>query len=395
MVKALRGLPVLSSVSIVARPKMGLIGRELLRRILLATLMVYIFTAGFVVWTQVLSQTMPIIDAEAGPLIVVILVMATLPGVSVIVLPLAFEIALMHVLLAVQSNGEAVALINGRATPLRIMLPGTVAALIVATVTAVTSLWIEPFSNLKAMQIIAQLEFSLLKFKSDGSSLKQISGGLFFQHGQVSSDGTINNIFLLDRRAASVESLYVAQSGIFIEMESTVRLQLTNGTIYVRSTTGENDHDFAFRHFLIAPSFLMGVGEAPKGARLTTTQALLQVLIDGGTNTTTLSEARVEMARRFSDWLYPLTFAAIVTWIFFRGSIAFGAREQQTPMALLLGTSLAAITKLAGMVILVNASASSTWAITAALLPLGVMVIFLLATTYVLMPIKLSKRASL
>ena len=100
------------------------------------------------------------------------------------------------------------------------------------------------------------------------------------------------------------------------------------------------------------------------------------------------------MARRFSDWLYPLTFAAIVTWIFFRGSIAFGAREQQTPMALLLGTSLAAITKLAGMVILVNASTSSTWAITAALLPLGVMVIFLLATTYVLMPIKLSKRAS-
>ncbi|OZA03236.1 MAG: hypothetical protein B7Y02_16665, partial [Rhodobacterales bacterium 17-64-5] len=152
-----------------AGPAMGLIGWEMLRRILAATLVVHVFTAGLVVWTQVLSQTMPILDAQAGPAVALALVLPIIPGVSVLVLPLAFAIALLHVLLTLQADGEATVLMAAGASPARILLPGLIGAGLVAAVTACTSLWLEPAANLRALRMIGDLQSSAMTLISGQS----------------------------------------------------------------------------------------------------------------------------------------------------------------------------------------------------------------------------------
>ncbi|MFN3145752.1 MAG: LptF/LptG family permease [Paracoccaceae bacterium] len=348
---------------------MYLIQRRILAKMLSQTLFVFCFVGVIVTTTQVLNQVFRLIDASSNLLVALEMFAFLIPTITVTVLPLAFLIACINVHDRMDEDRETVILSGTGAHPAFILLPAGVLAAALSGLVLAISLYVEPWGNRMGSDIKNALTFDALKIIAGNGVLREVQPGLFIRGGGYDESGQIDGLFILDRRAADEEVSYVAERGAFFETEAGVILRLYDGSIQIRDADGQTVHKVRFGRYEAEPRTLF---QEPSGQsyrpRQTTTAELVRMVAEEDNRQYTISSMRKELIRRWTDWLYPLVYFAIVAFLVLRTRPSREGARWRLPVAVLTGF----VIKAGGLVLLGSAGTSGAAATASFAMPAGV-----------------------
>lgn len=356
-----------------------------LRRAAFGTLVVFGFAAGMLVSSQVLNQTTHLIDASASPFTALWFFAGFLPSATVVILPIAFLVALTNTFTTMTDDNEATVLLAAGIHPARIVLPGFGLAAALSSLVLVISLWVEAPMNRRIDQTVQQLLSQAMTLLASDNTLREIDRGLFLRTGGTLAEGRISGVFLLDRRQWPAEKVYTAESASIEYVEGIPQFVMLEGVLLAQNSAGTELVTVNFRRFSVALSFLY--------AQSATTDDPLRM--DTGPLWTLWWEkddrrARAELARRASDWLYPIVFAALAAGVFFHNAARTGARDRRSRWPMLMVIGVAGLFRALGLALLGKAEGSLAATIGLIGLPLAAAGLALLACAYLLAVLRTS-----
>lgn len=350
---------------------MRLIHRFIARRILAVTGVVFAFAAVIVLTTQVLNQVFHIIDASASPLVAVELMVWMFPKVMAGVLPLAWLVGLVQSYDTLHDNSEAVVIVGTGQSPARMLRPAVWLAGGFAALILCSSLVVEPYANRQMRQALYDLRYESLNLVTRDSVLREVEDELYVRGGARQEDGSLKGFFILDRRRAPAETLYIAETVQLIRREGVLQLEMTNGHIYRRDEAGRDSYNVAFKVYYTNPEDFFSDLPGGFGAVETSTAELWRKWNEGAGRKT-----QAELVRRASDWLYPLVFCALAAWVVMRAQTRTPARRGRFRWTMVTAVGLGAVLRALSFVALGQAG-QQTWAVVASFaLPLSAVVVF-------------------
>lgn len=192
----------------------------------------FAFLLTAVVW---LSQSLRLLDlvinrGQSAPTFVY-LTLLMLPGLLVIILPIAFFAGALFGLNKLNADSELVAMTAAGFSLWQLARPVLVVAAIIAALTYANTLWLMPLSQRtmkdRVMDIRADIGAAIL---TEGTFNTPAQGLTVFIR-DLAPDGTINGILVHDNRNPIHPITYIAQSGMLAQTPAGARLIMENGTI--------------------------------------------------------------------------------------------------------------------------------------------------------------------
>jgi lipopolysaccharide export system permease protein len=297
------------------------------------------FLITSVVW---LSQSLPMLDLVINrgqsALTFIYLVFLMLPGLLMVILPIAFFFGTLLTLQRLQADSELVVMGSCGFSLRQLATPVLIAAAIVMAITYACALYLMPAGQSalasKVVDIRADIGAALL----NEGEFNTPARGLTVFIRQMNSDGQINGILVHDSRQPDKPITYLAQKGVIAQTPAGTRLILMDGKLEQSAARGAQLSVLAFKRDTIDLDQFAGPAHA--AARKTSELYLSELLRPQGPGLTAqvrnayFSEAN----NRLSAPLYCLAFAMIALAAILRG------RRQRGPIAVRLGlASLAAV----------------------------------------------------
>jgi lipopolysaccharide export system permease protein len=358
---------------------MGLMPWLVLRRAAFGTLVIFGFAGGMLVSSQVLNQTTRLIDASASPITALWFFAGFLPSATVVILPITFLVALTNTFMSMVEDNEATVLLATGMHPARIVLPGFGLAAVLSGLVLAISLWVEAPMNRRIDQTIHQLLSQSMTLLASDNTLREIDRGLFLRTGDALAEGQVSGVFLLDRRQWPAEEVYTADSASFEYVEGTPQFVMLDGVLQARDGAGAEMVTVNFRRFSVGLSFFYAQSATNDGPLRTDTGLLWTQWWERGDR-----RARAELARRASDWLYPIVFAAIAAGAFFHNAARTGARDRRFRWPMLMVIGVAGLLRVLGFALLGKAEGSLVATLGLIGLPIAAAGLALLACAYLL-----------
>lgn len=345
---------------------MGVISRMMLVRIAGRSLAVFVFVGVIILTTQVLNQASKLVEASSSLWLVARLMALFVPTISVVILPIAFLIAVMQTYDSMDESLETVVVRATGAGPWLLLAPSVLMASLIAGVVLLTSVFVEPAANRAVRDLLGAVQLDAIQIIATDGVLREIEPGLFVQGGARSASGKLEGIFIFDRRRPSGEILYVAESGALVRHEGKLQLEIFNGTLLVRNRAGGEEQRVSFGRYVTEPESFFGNPETLFGARQTATFDLIATL-----KAAPDARTRSELVRRFTDWLYAFVYMALVAALTARAvpSALSAWRRWRLPVAVMVGGGV----RVAGLA-LIGPAGTSLWALVLAFaMPLGLL----------------------
>jgi lipopolysaccharide export system permease protein len=358
---------------------MGLMPWLVLRRAAFGTLVIFGFAGGMLVSSQVLNQTTRLIDASASPITALWFFAGFLPSATVVMLPITFLVALTNTFMSLAEDNEATVLLATGMHPARVVLPGFGLAAVLSGLVLAISLWVEAPMNRRIDQTIHQLLSQSMTLLASDNTLREIDRGLFLHIGSTLAEGRISGVFLLDRRQWPAEKVYTAESASIEYVEGIPQFVMLEGILLVQSSSGTELVTVNFRRFSVALSFLYAQSATTDDPLRMDTGLLWTLWLEKDDR-----RARAELARRASDWLYPIVFAALAAGVFFHNAARTGARDRRSRWPMLMIIGVAGLLRALGFALLGKAEGSLAATIGLIGLPLAAAGLALLACAYLL-----------
>lgn len=331
------------------------------------TVITFVLLGAIATTTQVLNQLYRLIEASSDFSFAFRLFAFLVPTVTVTILPVAFLIGVMGVFRAMDEDREAV-IVQASGAPLWFLLkPAALLGAIVSVIVLAVSTFVEPLANREVRNSIALLTTDIAEYVASQGILTEIERGLFVRGGTRSADGEIEGLFILDRRDPAQEIIYIAEGGRVAEDDGALVLEMFGGAIHVRSMASGAVHRFEFGNYMSSVPWFEGAEALAYRPRETTTPILLANHFGGPELGFQRSEARSELVRRFSDWLWPMAYLGI------GAIVVMVSRGQRFAYRWLLPTTLVAGVgiKAVGLAMIGSAGTQAWAVITAFALPVA------------------------
>ncbi len=214
---------------------MSMINRYLQREILLPffyalVVLVFILLLGqlFKIVNMVVSEGVRVWDVGR-------LVLALIPQIMTMALPISFFFAVLVGLGRMVGDGEIVALKAAGVSPYNLFMPILELAAAVTLLTLLVSAWLAPWG----MRQVRQVTFEILQEKVTlalrSQALNLAFPGMAIYMGQIDREnGRVAEVFIEDRRHSGHPQTVTALEGVIVSDRgsSTLLLQLENGTIH-------------------------------------------------------------------------------------------------------------------------------------------------------------------
>src|SRR6056297_2885005 len=262
---------------------------------------------------------------------------------------------------AMEEDREAVIVAASGAPLSFVFKPAILLGAIVAATVLLVSAFVEPLANREVRNSIALLTTDIAEYVASQGILTEIEPGLFVRGGTRAADGQIKGLFILDKRDPAQEIIYIAEGGRVAEEDGDLVLEMFGGAIHVRATATGQVHRFEFGRYMSSVPWFEGAEALAYRPRETTTPMLLASHLGGAEVGFRRSEARSELVRRFTDWLYPFAYLGVgaVVLILSRGN-RFAYRWMM-PVTLVAGVTV----KAAGLA-MIGSAGTAGWAVIAA-----------------------------
>ncbi|MCG7626288.1 LPS export ABC transporter permease LptF [Epibacterium sp. MM17-32] len=200
----------------------------------------------------------------------------SLPNLVRMVLPLAAFAATVWVTNRLNSESELTVLRATGSSPWQLARPAMAFGVLTALMMSALSLVLLPASLAQMQEREAELSRSVsAKLLKPGSFLHPADGLTFFI-GSIDDDGTLNNVFLTDQRAATTEVTYTSDKAYLVRDGDGAHLILVDGLAQRRNLETAQLSTTAFADF----SYPIGrvtpeIGDGPRPLRSIPTRDLL------------------------------------------------------------------------------------------------------------------------
>jgi lipopolysaccharide export system permease protein len=261
-----------------------------------------------------LTQSLRLLDlvinrGQSAPTFIYLTVLI-LPGLLVIILPIAFFFGTLFTLSRLNGDSELVVMASAGYSQRQLAAPVFIAAAMVMAITWACALWLMPAGqralNAKVVDIRADIGAALL---NEGEFNSPALGLTVFIR-QLSSDGQIKGILVHDSRDVKRPITYLAEKGVLAQTPQGARLIMLDGTVEQSAQSGSQLSVLKFQRDVI--NLDQFAGPMRTGQRQTNERVLSELLNPDPTLTQKVRNSYLaEAHNRLSQPLYCLAFAMI------------------------------------------------------------------------------------
>jgi lipopolysaccharide export system permease protein len=170
---------------------------------------------------------------------------------------------------------------------------------------------VDPLARQRGRELIATARADLLSLVIQEGTFRKIEDGLFIQIGERLPDGRLGGIFVADSRTEDADLVYYAKYGNVIERGDETVLIMQDGEIH-RKLPGNDISVIRFLSYAFDLSLFTATSGTPRLYPKDRTLAyLLSPNPDDPVFKRNPQSFRVELHRRFTEWVYPIVFALI------------------------------------------------------------------------------------
>ncbi|HKD46787.1 MAG TPA: LptF/LptG family permease [Rhizomicrobium sp.] len=291
-----------------------------------------------------LTQSLKLLDlvinrGQSAPTFIYLTVLI-LPGLLVIITPIAFFFGTLFTLSRLNSDSELVVMSSAGYSQRQLAIPVFAAALVVMLITWACSLWLMPAGqralNAKVLDIRADIGAALL----NEGEFNVPAPGLTVFIRLLGNDGQIRGIMVHDSRDASHPVTYLAERGQLAQTPLGTRLIMLDGTVEQSAQAGRQLSVLKFRRDVFD---LDQFGSPARvSQRQTNERSLSELLAPQEPNLP--ASVRVaylaEANNRLSQPFYCLAFAMIALAAILRGRRQRGALAMRLTMASLAAAAV-------------------------------------------------------
>lgn len=268
------------------------------------------------------------------------LTLLILPGLLVIILPIAFFFGTLFTLSRLNGDSELVVMASAGFSRRQLAVPVFIAAGLVMIITWVCGLWLMPAGqralNAKVVDIRADISAALL----NEGEFDVPAPGLTVFIRQLGNDGQIRGILVHDSRDIRRPVTYLAERGVLAQTPQGARLIMLDGTVEQSAKGGSQLSVLKFQRYVI--NLDQFAGPTHVNRRQASERYLGELLNPKEPNLSqrTRNAYLAEAHNRLSQPLYCIAFALIALATILRGRRQRGALAVRLTMASLAAAGL-------------------------------------------------------
>ena len=311
---------------------MNLIERYIFRRIFSLFLMALFATTFIVLTTQVLLFVNVLTQSGQALSAFMKLALTLTPGMIMVVIPFALILGISNTLNRMNNDSELAVLESAGAGRAYMVKPILALAIVLTVISLFLAMIIEPWAGRQRRDLLLNASADLIQIAVQSGSFRQLESKLYVQVADQYPGGDLGGIFLADRREDETELLYYANRGTIIKQDTRNLLLMSDGEIHRRDVASGDVSVITFASYALDMS---QYGPANGSSYYLPKERRLSELRNPDPNDWYAKNQpqvlRAEIHRRFSEWLYPLTFAFIA--IYFAGTARTNRQERVWSMA--------------------------------------------------------------
>lgn len=315
------------------------IERYMLRRMALLTFWSLASVTLLVMTTQVLIR-IDVLTTTGQAIGAFLMLAATLiPSVLSIVAPFAVLIGVSQVLSGMNADSELVVVEAAGVKPVTVLKPVLVLSVAISIMALLVSNFVEPWSNRKLYDVLAQAQSDLFSVAVRSGTFMQLEKGLYVQVNEKLPGGEMGGIFLADARTEDAETIYYARSGVIKSSGDKDILYLVDGELQQRDLSSDQISIVTFTSYALDMAAFVPAGSAAvRRPKEQPTSYLLHPSNDDFYVQKAPHIIKLELVQRFSMWMYPLAFG-LVAFVFL-GKARSNRHEQFQNAALVAAITL-------------------------------------------------------
>ncbi|MGN6143461.1 MAG: LPS export ABC transporter permease LptF [Mesorhizobium sp.] len=290
---------------------MKVVERYILQRALVLFLGALAWTLAIVWTTQVLARIDLVTDSGQSALTFFKVATLIIPSVVPIVVPFSVVVAVAQTLSVMNTDSELVVINAAGASRLMVARPILLLALCASVLCFVVHNGVDPYARQKNRELVASARADLLSLVIQEGTFRKVEDGLFLQVGERLPDNQLGGIFVADSREEGVDLVYYAKRGAIVDRKDEKVLLMSDGVVHRKTPSGE----VSVIHFTSYAFDLSAFSADAERQTLLPKDQTTAYLLNPDPNDPVFQHEpglyRTELFKRFSDWLFPVTFALI------------------------------------------------------------------------------------
>ena len=213
---------------------MKVIERYLFRRLFSGFIIAFPALSISIWLSQALRELNLVTDRGQGLLVFLEASVLLIPGLIVIIGPVTMLIVVISTINALNGDSELVSLGASGASPRVMLKPVLALAVPVALLSAASSLYLNPMSAVASSSLIEEVNANVIGSLIRPGQFRTLGDDVVIQVATIHPDGTLEGLFVFDRRERDETIAYIAGAGAMFENDSGRFLLMQNGVIQRR-----------------------------------------------------------------------------------------------------------------------------------------------------------------
>jgi lipopolysaccharide export system permease protein len=290
---------------------MKVVERYILRRAFVLFVSALAWTLAIVWTTQVLTRIDLVTDSGQSALTFFKVATFILPSVMPIVIPFSIVVAVAQTLSVMSTDSELVVINAAGASRITVARPILILALLASVFCFAVQNGVDPYARQKNRDLIATARADLLSLIIQEGTFRKIEDGLFLQIGERLPDNRLGGIFVADSRQEGTDLVYYAKTGAVIDKANEKVLLMNDGVVHRKTLSG----DVSVIRFTSYAFDLSAFSADAAQKTLLPKDQTTAYLFNPDPNDKVFQQSpglyKTELFKRFSEWLFPVTFALI------------------------------------------------------------------------------------
>ncbi|WP_027172300.1 LPS export ABC transporter permease LptF [Methylobacterium sp. 10] len=265
------------------------------------------------IWVTQALRELDLITAKGQTLIVFFLITGlSVPTLITVIAPVALFIAVVYALNRLNGDSELIVMSAAGMQPRRILRPFLTLGLIVSAGVAFLTIQVMPTSFQELRDVLTRVRGDFIANVVKEGQFTELDSGITFHFRERGPGGTLQGIFIQDKREAGKTVVYLAEQGQAVDYEGQSYLALEKGSIHRQQKDSRDSSIITFERYTVdLAAFTPPDGEIVYKPRERSTAQLLFPDTSETYYQSQKGRFRAEVHDRLSAWLYPLALTLI------------------------------------------------------------------------------------
>ena len=196
--------------------------------------------------------------------------------------------------------------------PRRILRPFFTLAMAISLMVAFLVIQVMPSSFQELRDVLTRVRGDFVANVVKEGQFTSLDSGITFHFRERGRDGSLNGLFIQDKRESGKSVVYLAQKGVVTDVEGQTYLVLEKGSVHRQQKDSRDSSIVTFERYAVdLAAFTPPDGDTIYKPRERSTSQLLFPDRNEGYYKLQKGRFRAELHDRLSSWLYPLALAFI------------------------------------------------------------------------------------